>query len=127
MRFEAVPCLSAMIGCSLMLTKNLRKGSRFSHATDAWHEFKFLCLEAIEQYSTLCWLGRLQNYFREVFETCNALFSSYEDRLSSNEWQAAMRLRKHMGKKTDYFRLKKFQDCWTMQVCFGFTGEENGH
>nr|POE98181.1 serine/threonine-protein kinase atm [Quercus suber] len=114
MRFEAVLCLSAMIGCSLMLMKNLRKGSRFSHATVTWHEFKFLCLEAREQYSTLCWLGRLQNYFREVFETCNALFRSYEDRLSSNEWQAAMRLRKH-------------KDCWTMQVCFGFTGEENGH
>nr|POE83209.1 serine/threonine-protein kinase atm [Quercus suber] len=71
MRFEAVLCLSAMIGCSLMLMKNLRKGSRFSHATVAWHEFKFLCLEATEQYSTLYWLGRRQNYFREVFETCS--------------------------------------------------------
>ncbi|KAF9625359.1 hypothetical protein IFM89_022141 [Coptis chinensis] len=32
----------------------------------------------------------------------DALFRSYEERLNSNEWQAAMRLRKHKGEKTDY-------------------------
>ncbi|KVH98208.1 Armadillo-type fold [Cynara cardunculus var. scolymus] len=32
----------------------------------------------------------------------DALFRSYEERLTSNEWQAAMRLRKHKGEKTDY-------------------------
>ncbi|KAK4394662.1 Serine/threonine-protein kinase ATM, partial [Sesamum angolense] len=32
----------------------------------------------------------------------DALFRSHEERLSSNEWQVAMRLRKHKGDKTDY-------------------------
>ncbi|KAK4479334.1 hypothetical protein RD792_014846 [Penstemon davidsonii] len=32
----------------------------------------------------------------------DALFRSYEERLNSNEWQVAMRLRKHKGDKTDY-------------------------
>ncbi|KAI8543408.1 hypothetical protein RHMOL_Rhmol08G0215400 [Rhododendron molle] len=32
----------------------------------------------------------------------DALYRSYEERLNSNEWQAAMRLRKHKGKKNDY-------------------------
>ncbi|KAL8137645.1 hypothetical protein V2J09_003646, partial [Rumex salicifolius] len=32
----------------------------------------------------------------------DALFRSHEERLNSTEWQAAMRLRKHKGEKTDY-------------------------
>ncbi|KAF5933201.1 hypothetical protein HYC85_029372 [Camellia sinensis] len=32
----------------------------------------------------------------------DALYRSYEERLNSNEWQAAMRLRKHKGEKIDY-------------------------
>ncbi|KAL2936046.1 Serine/threonine-protein kinase ATM [Bienertia sinuspersici] len=32
----------------------------------------------------------------------DALFRSHEERLNSSEWQAALRLRKHKGDKTDY-------------------------
>ncbi|KAI4336143.1 hypothetical protein L6164_014710 [Bauhinia variegata] len=177
----------------------LRKGSRFSHAAAALHEFKFLSVETEGQHSSLYWLGRLeeakflraqgqhemaislaeyilQNYksndedasdvyrligkwlaetrssnsrtilekylkpavsIAEGVNTTNkkaikrqcqtrfhlahyadALFRSHEERLNSNEWQAAMRLRKHKtveleallrrlrsstkGEKTDY-------------------------
>ncbi|XP_022767135.1 serine/threonine-protein kinase ATM isoform X5 [Durio zibethinus] len=159
----------------LQSASTLRKGSRFSQAAAALHEFKFLCVGTGEQGSTPYWLGRLeeakllraqgqhemaiglgkyilQTYqlneeasdvyrlvgkwlaetrsssSRTIFEKylkpavslaeghktadkktaerqsqthfhlahyADALFRSYEDRLNSNEWQAAMHLRKH--------------------------------
>ncbi|KAK3035322.1 hypothetical protein RJ639_034030 [Escallonia herrerae] len=44
---------------------------------------------------------RSQTHFH-LAHYADALFRSYEERLNSNEWQAAMRLRKHKGEKTDY-------------------------
>ncbi|KAA8540818.1 hypothetical protein F0562_024781 [Nyssa sinensis] len=159
----------------------LRKGSRFSQAAAALHEFQFLCTGMGEQQSNLYWLGRLeeakllraqgqiemainlakyisQNYqsseeasdvyrlvgkwlaetrssnSRTILEKylkravvlaedhkvtdkksiakqsqthfhlahyADALFRSYEERLNSNEWQAAMRLRKHKTKELE--------------------------
>ncbi|KAM1451845.1 hypothetical protein ACFX2I_038908 [Malus domestica] len=159
----------------LQSTSTLRKGSRFSQAAAALHEFKLLCVESGEQDSSLYWLGRLeeakllrgqgqhemaislakyvsqnfvsneessdvhrlvgkwlaetrssnsrtilekylkpavslaenQKYTKEMSRGrqsqthfhlahyADALFRSYEERLTSNEWQAAMRLRKH--------------------------------
>ncbi|KAM3751704.1 hypothetical protein ACB098_04G130100 [Castanea mollissima] len=195
---QILSCKNSKMRHLLQSASTLRKGSRFSQAAAALHEFKFLCLEATEQYSTLYWLGRLeeakllraqgqdeiaislakyiiQNYelneeasdvyrlvgkwlaetrasnSRTILEKylkpavslavdqnttnkksierqsqthfhlahyADALFRSYEERLTSNEWQAAMRLRKHKnielealkrrfrssskGEKTDY-------------------------
>ncbi|KAK7852517.1 serine/threonine-protein kinase atm [Quercus suber] len=179
---QILSCKNSKMQHLLQSASTLRKGSRFSQAAAALHEFKFLCLEATEQYSTLYWLGRLeeakllraqgqdeiaislakyiiQNYelneeasdvyrlvgkwlaetrasnSRTILEKylkpavslaadqnttnkksierqsqthfhlahyADALFRSYEERLTSNEWQAAMRLRKHKGEKIDY-------------------------
>ncbi|KAB2013879.1 hypothetical protein ES319_D09G187000v1 [Gossypium barbadense] len=159
----------------LQSASTLRKGSRFSQAAAALHEFKFLCVRTGEQGSSAYWLGRLEeakllraqgqremaiglgkyilqtnrldeeasdvyrlvgkwlaetrsSNSRTIFEKylkpavslaegdktadkksaerksqthfrlahyADALFRSYEERLNSNEWQAAMRLRKH--------------------------------
>ncbi|KAI3512910.1 hypothetical protein L1887_20232 [Cichorium endivia] len=48
-----------------------------------------------------------QTHF-QLAHYADALFRSYEERLTSNEWQAAMRLRKHKTKELDalYRRLK---------------------
>ncbi|KAK7815701.1 hypothetical protein CFP56_001246 [Quercus suber] len=48
-------------------------GSRFSHATVAWHEFKFLCLEATEQYSTLYWLGSARTILEKYLKPAVSL------------------------------------------------------
>ncbi|XP_017973415.1 PREDICTED: serine/threonine-protein kinase ATM isoform X2 [Theobroma cacao] len=159
----------------LQSASTLRKGSRFSQAAAALHEFKFLCGGTGEHGLTPYWLGRLEeakllraqgqhemaislgNYVLEAYQLneeasdvyrlvgkwlaetrssnsrtifekylkpavslaeshktadkksaerqsqthfhlahyADALFRSYEERLNSNEWQAAMRLRKH--------------------------------
>uniref|UniRef100_A0A0E0JD53 Serine/threonine-protein kinase ATM n=1 Tax=Oryza punctata TaxID=4537 RepID=A0A0E0JD53_ORYPU len=42
-----------------------------------------------------------RTYFHLAHYT-DGLFKSYEERLSSNEWQAALRLRKYKSEKTDY-------------------------
>ncbi|XP_010663180.1 serine/threonine-protein kinase ATM isoform X4 [Vitis vinifera] len=187
-----------MVQHLLQSSSTLRKGSRFSQAAAALHEFKFLCNRMGEQHSASYWLGRLEeakllraqgqhemainlakyisqnsqlneeasNVYRLVgkwlAETrssnsrtilekylkravllakdnkntdkktierqsqthfhlahyADALFRSHEERLASNEWQAATRLRKHKtielealikrlrssskGEKTDY-------------------------
>ncbi|KAF3511456.1 hypothetical protein F2Q69_00005633 [Brassica cretica] len=45
----------------------------------------------------------------------DALFKSYEERLSSSEWQAAMRLRKHKGEQSDYsLKIQELQKQLTM-------------
>nr|XP_023907629.1 serine/threonine-protein kinase ATM-like [Quercus suber] len=178
---QILSCKNSKMQHLLQSASTLRKGSRFSQAAAALHEFKFLCLEATEQYSTLYWLGRLeeakllraqgqdeiaislakyiiQNYelneeasdvyrlvgkwlaetrasnSRTILEKylkpavslaadqnttnkksierqsqthfhlahyADALFRSYEERLTSNEWQAAMRLRKHKKKELE--------------------------
>ncbi|XP_034214644.1 serine/threonine-protein kinase ATM isoform X13 [Prunus dulcis] len=172
---QILNCRDCMAQHLLQSTSTLRKGSRFSQAAAALHEFKFLCVESGEQDSSLYWLGRLeeakllrgqgqhemaislakyvsQNFLsneessdvhrlvgkwlaetrssnsRTILEKylkpavsltenqkaadkrsrdrqsrthfhlahyADALFRSYEERLNSNEWQAAMRLRKH--------------------------------
>ncbi|KAE9467383.1 hypothetical protein C3L33_00698, partial [Rhododendron williamsianum] len=181
-----VPTLDQCTDCTVQhlldSASTLRKGSRFSQAAAALHEFKFICAGAGEQNSALYWLGRLeeakllraqgqhemainlakyisQNHqssevisdvyrlvgkwlaesrssnSRTILEKylkravmfaedrnhtdkksitrqsqthfhlahyADALYRSYEERLNSNEWQAAMRLRKHKGEKTDY-------------------------
>ncbi|KAF4352465.1 hypothetical protein F8388_012166 [Cannabis sativa] len=162
---QILSCKDSMMEHLLQSASTLRKGSRFSQATAFLHEHKLLSVESREQYSTLYWLGRLeeakllrsqgqhemaislakyisQNYqcneessdvyrlvgkwlaetrsssSRTILEkylkpavalaeienttTRNALFRSYEERLSSSEWHAATRLRKHKGDKTDY-------------------------
>ncbi|CAB4280796.1 unnamed protein product [Prunus armeniaca] len=179
---QILSCRDCMVQHLLQSTSTLRKGSRFSQAAAALHEFKFLCVESGEQDSSLYWLGRLeeakllrgqgqhemaislakyvsQNFLsneessdvhrlvgkwlaetrssnsRTILEKylkpavsltenqkaadkrsrdrqsrthfhlahyADALFRSYEERLTSNEWQAAMRLRKHKGEKIDY-------------------------
>ncbi|OWM90493.1 hypothetical protein CDL15_Pgr014796 [Punica granatum] len=129
------------------------QGARFSLATAALHDLKYLAAGDREHSLTSYWLGRLEeakllraqgqnemaislaNYIsqnstlsRTILESylkpavalaedqrrthkgfierqnqthfhlahyADALFKSYEDRLTSNEWQAAMRLRKH--------------------------------
>ncbi|KAM3703878.1 hypothetical protein ACJW31_04G131600 [Castanea mollissima] len=178
---QILSCKNSKMQHLLQSASTLRKGSRFSQAAAALHEFKFLCLEATEQNSTLYWLGRLeeakllraqgqdeiaislakyiiQNYelneeasdvyrlvgkwlaetrasnSRTILEKylkpavslaadqnrtnkksierqsqthfhlahyADALFRSYEERLTSNEWQAAMRLRKHKKKELE--------------------------
>ncbi|XVF54114.1 hypothetical protein PTKIN_Ptkin05aG0154900 [Pterospermum kingtungense] len=172
---QILNCDSCAMQHLLQSASTLRKGSRFSQAAAALHEFKFLCMRTGEQGSTPYWLGRLeeakllraqgqhemaislgkyilQTYrlneeasdvyrlvgkwlaetrssnSRTIFEKylkpavslsedqktadkksaerqsqahfhlahfADALFRSYEERLKSNEWQAAMRLRKH--------------------------------
>ncbi|PRQ24322.1 putative non-specific serine/threonine protein kinase [Rosa chinensis] len=195
---QVLNCKDSMVQHLLQSTCTLRKGSRFSQAAAALHEFKFLCVESGEQQSSLYWLGRLEeakllrsqgqhemaislakyvaeyslsneessdvhrlvgkwlaetrsSSSRTILEKylkpavslvedqkatdkrsrdrqsqthfhlahyADALFRSYEERLSSSEWQAAMRLRKHKttelealirrlkcstkGEKTDY-------------------------
>ncbi|KAL6997151.1 non-specific serine,threonine protein kinase [Sarracenia purpurea var. burkii] len=173
---QILNCTDCTVQHLLDSASTLRKGSRFSQAAAALHEFKFLCAGSGEQNTTLYWLGRLeeakllraqgqhemainlakyisQNYqsnevisdvyrlvgkwlaesrssnSRTILEYlkhavmlaedrkdtnnksqthfhlahyADALYRSYEERLNSNEWQAAMRLRKHKGEKTDY-------------------------
>ncbi|KDP31097.1 hypothetical protein JCGZ_11473 [Jatropha curcas] len=211
--------LLQILGCNecsmqhlLQSTSTLRKGSRFSQAAAALHEFKFLCLGTGEQTTSLYWLGRLEeakllraegqhemaiNLAKYISENCHstegpsdvyrlvgkwlaetrsskfsrtilekylkpavslaedlkathkkaierqsqthfnlahyadALFRSYEERLTSSEWQAAMRLRKHKtleleallrrfksstkGDKTDYStKIQELQKQLTM-------------
>ncbi|KAK7317181.1 hypothetical protein RJT34_01188 [Clitoria ternatea] len=195
---QILSCRDCMRQHLLQSATTLRKGSRFSQAAAALHQFKLLSVETKEQCSSLYWLGRLeeaklfraqsqnvmainlavyisQNYqsneeasdvyrligkwlaetrssnSRTILEKylkpavsiaedvnatdkkamkrkcqahfhlahyADALFRSHEERLNSNEWQAAMRLRKHKtvelealikrlrsstkGEKTDY-------------------------
>ncbi|XP_048228650.1 serine/threonine-protein kinase ATM isoform X3 [Ricinus communis] len=174
--------LLQILGCNecslqhlLQSTSTLRKGSRFSQASAALHEFKFLCIASGEQYLSSYWLGRLEeakllhaqgqhemaiSLAKYISQNCHsneeasdvyrmvgkwlaetrssnsrtilekylkpavslaedqkatqkksierqsqthfnlahyadALFRSYEERLTSSEWQAATRLRKH--------------------------------
>ncbi|KAM7277000.1 hypothetical protein ACFE04_018866 [Oxalis oulophora] len=171
---QILTCKDCTVHHLLQSASTLRKGSRFSQAAAAMHEFKSLFQKTAEN-STLYWLGRLEeakllraqgqnemaislakyichNYqFNDeasdvhrlvgkwlgetrssdsrtildkylkpavsLAEDCNttskktierqcqtlfhlahytdALFKSYEERLSSTEWKAAMRLRKH--------------------------------
>ncbi|XP_031372225.1 serine/threonine-protein kinase ATM isoform X2 [Punica granatum] len=191
-------CKDCLIQHLLQSASTLRKGARFSLATAALHDLKYLAAGDREHSLTSYWLGRLEeakllraqgqnemaislaNYISQnstLYETssdvyrligkwlaetrssnsrtilesylkpavalaedqrrthkgfierqnqthfhlahyADALFKSYEDRLTSNEWQAAMRLRKHKtlelealirrlksstkGEKTDY-------------------------
>ncbi|KAE8124229.1 hypothetical protein FH972_019134 [Carpinus fangiana] len=208
---QIISCKDSKMQHLLQSASTLRKGSRFSQAAAALHEFKFLCFESGEQYSSLYWLGRLeeakllraqsqdgmaislakyiiQNYelneeasdvyrlvgkwlaetrssnSRTILEKylkpavslaedqkttnkksierqsqthfhlahyADTLFRSYEERLTSNEWQAAMRLRKHKtkefealikrvkssskGEKTDYsLKIQELQKQLTM-------------
>ncbi|XP_050879903.1 serine/threonine-protein kinase ATM isoform X2 [Lathyrus oleraceus] len=195
---QTLSCRDNMLQHLLQSATTLRKGSRFSQAAGALHEFKSLCVGTKEQHSSLYWLGRIeeaklfraqgqnemainlgmyisQNYqsneeasdvyrligkwlaetrssnSRTILEKylkpavsitedvktadkkamgrrcqthfhlahyTDALFRSHEERLNSNEWQSAMRLRKHKtvelealikrlrsstkGEKTDY-------------------------
>ncbi|KAI9173943.1 hypothetical protein LWI28_009144 [Acer negundo] len=172
---QILSCKDSTMQHLLQSASTLRKGSRFSQTASALHELKFLCAGSGEQYSTLYWLGRLEeakllraqgqhemaiNLAKYISENCqlneeasdvyrlvgkwlaetrssnsgtilekylkpavshaedkktthkksierqcqthfhlahyaDALFRSYEERLTSNEWQAAMRLRKH--------------------------------
>ncbi|XP_043813489.1 serine/threonine-protein kinase ATM isoform X5 [Manihot esculenta] len=189
----------------------LRKGSRFSQAAAALHEFKFLSVGTGEQHLSLYWLGKLEeakllraegqnemaiSLAKYISQNCHsnegasdvyrlvgkwlaetrssnsrtilekylkpavslaedqktahkksierqsqthfnlahyadALFRSYEERLTSSEWQAAMRLRKHKtlelealvrrlkssskGDKTDYsVKIQELQKQLTM-------------
>ncbi|KAK8518220.1 hypothetical protein V6N13_027695 [Hibiscus sabdariffa] len=172
---QILNCNDCIMQHLLQSASTLRKGSRFSQAAAALHEFKFLCVRTGEQGSFAYWLARLeeakllraqgqhemaislgkyilQTYrlnneasdvyrlvgkwlaetrssnSRTIFEKylkpavshaeghktadkkaaerqsqthfhlahyADALFRSYEERLNSNEWQAAMRLRKH--------------------------------
>lgn len=174
-------CKDRLVQHLLQAAATLRKGSRFSQAAAALHEFKFLCNEMEGQQSTSYWLGRLEeakllraqgqlemainlakyvseNYpsdegasnvyrlvgkwlaenrssnSRTILEKylkravsvaedhyttdrnsivrqsqmhfhlahyTDALFRSYEERICSNEWQAAMRLRKHKTKELE--------------------------
>ncbi|XP_065875882.1 serine/threonine-protein kinase ATM isoform X2 [Euphorbia lathyris] len=174
--------LLQILGCNecsvkhlLQSTSTLRKGSRFSQAAAALHEFKFLYAGTDEQHLSSYWLGRLEeakllraqgqhemaiSLAKYISQNCHsneevsdvyrlvgkwlaetrssnsrtilekylkpavslvedhkstdkkfierqsqahfnlahyadALFRSYEERLTSSEWQAALRLRKH--------------------------------
>ncbi|XP_058227343.1 serine/threonine-protein kinase ATM isoform X4 [Rhododendron vialii] len=178
---QILKCTDCTVQHLLDSASTLRKGSRFSQAAAALHEFKFLCAGAGEQNSALYWLGRLeeakllraqgqhemainlakyisQNHqssevisdvyrlvgkwlaesrssnSRTILEKylkravmfaedrnhtdkksitrqsqthfhlahyADALYRSYEERLNSNEWQAAMRLRKHKTKELE--------------------------
>lgn len=178
---QILKCTDCTVQHLLDSASTLRKGSRFSQAAAALHEFKFLCAGAGEQNSALYWLGRLeeakllraqgqhemainlakyisQNHqsnevisdvyrlvgkwlaesrssnSRTILEKylkravmlaedrnhtdkksitrqsqthfhlahyADALYRSYEERLNSNEWQAAMRLRKHKMKELE--------------------------
>ncbi|KAI9381278.1 hypothetical protein POPTR_015G076650v4 [Populus trichocarpa] len=172
---QILRCNECMTEHLLQSASTLRKGSRFSQSTAFLHEFKLASAGTGEQYSTLYWLGRLEEakllraqgqhemaislakyisqnchsnqegsdvyrlvgkwlaetrssnsrtilekYLKpavsvaEAHKTTNkksierqsqahfhlahyadALFKSCEERLTSSEWQAAMRLRKH--------------------------------
>ncbi|KAH7550459.1 hypothetical protein JRO89_XS13G0195200 [Xanthoceras sorbifolium] len=163
---QILSCKDSTMQHLLQSASTLRKGSRFSQTAAALHELKFLCAGSGEQYSTLYWLGRLEEakllraqgqhemainlakYISENYQLdeeapdvhrlvgnsrtilekylkpavslaedqrttdkksierqcqthfhlahyADALFRSYEERLTSNEWLAAMRLRKH--------------------------------
>lgn len=178
---QTLSCTDCTVQHLLDSASTLRKGSRFSQAAAALHEFKFLCAGVGEQNTTLYWLGRLEeakllraqgqhemavnlakyiskNYqssevvsdvyrlvgkwlaetrssnSRTILEEylkravilaedrkdtnkksiarqsqthfhlahyADALYRSYEERLNSNEWQAAMRLRKHKTKELE--------------------------
>ncbi|GFZ03744.1 serine/threonine-kinase ATM-like protein [Actinidia rufa] len=179
---QILNCKDCTVQHLLDSASNLRKGSRFSQAAAALHEFKFLRAGAGERNTTLYWLGRLEEakllraqgqhemainlakYISQSYKSnevisdvyrlvgkwlaesrssnsrtildqylkravilaedrkstdktsiarqsqthfhlahyADALYRSYEERLNSNEWQAAMRLRKHKGEKIDY-------------------------
>ncbi|KAM6570000.1 hypothetical protein CsatB_017985 [Cannabis sativa] len=178
---QILSCKDSTMEHLLQSASTLRKGSRFSQATAFLHEHKLLSVESREQYSTLYWLGRLeeakllrsqgqhemaislakyisQNYqcneessdvyrlvgkwlaetrssssrtilekylkpavaLAEIEKTTNkksverqgqthfhlahyadALFRSYEERLSSSEWHVATRLRKHKTRELE--------------------------
>ncbi|KAM7471307.1 hypothetical protein LguiA_009490 [Lonicera macranthoides] len=63
------------------------------HAVTLAEDHKAIDLKSIARQS--------QTHFH-LAHYADALFRSSEERLNSNEWQAAMRLRKHKGEKTDY-------------------------
>ncbi|KAL9337902.1 hypothetical protein Peur_069671 [Populus x canadensis] len=172
---QILRCNECMTEHLLQSASTLRKGSRFSQSTAFLHEFKLASAGTGEQYSTLYWLGRLEeakllraqgqhemaiSLAKYISQNCHsnqegsdvyrlvgkwlaetrssnsrtilekylkpavsvaeahkstnkksierqsqahfhlahyadALFKSCEERLTSSEWQAAMRLRKH--------------------------------
>ncbi|XP_047341337.1 serine/threonine-protein kinase ATM [Impatiens glandulifera] len=178
---QILNCKECTIEHLLKSASTLRKGSRFSQAAEALHEFKYICAGMGEQYSNHYWHGRLEeakllrkqsqhemaiNLGKYILENCqssevisdacqlvgkwlaetrssnsrtilekylkravtvtediedpssktvarqsqtrfhlahyaDALFRSYEDRLNSSEWKAAMRLRKHKTKELE--------------------------
>ncbi|KAK9117160.1 hypothetical protein Sjap_016107 [Stephania japonica] len=181
---QILNCKDCTIQHLLESASMLRKGSRFSLAAAALHEFKFLSAE--EGHHSTSYIGCLG---RELFHDCFCLLmfpsveqleyltclnadgcglvleeakllraqgqhemainlaryilheyqlngeaaniyrlvgkwlaetrssKSYEDRLTSNEWQAAMRLRKHKGEKTDYsVRIQELQKQLAMDM-----------
>ncbi|KAL6209453.1 hypothetical protein ACLB2K_020395 [Fragaria x ananassa] len=57
---QVLNCKDSMVQHLLQSTCTLRKGSRYSQAAAALHEFKFLCVESGEQDSSLYWLGRVE-------------------------------------------------------------------
>ncbi|PIA61953.1 hypothetical protein AQUCO_00200149v1 [Aquilegia coerulea] len=187
---QILNCKDCILQHLLESASTLRKGSRFSLAAAALHEFKFLSVGAESQLPTpyICFLGRIEeakllraqgqhemainlarylihhyqlnaeapNVYRLVgkwlAETrssnsrtileqylkhavglakhnksadkkyiarqcqthyhlahyADALYKSYEERLNSNEWQAAMRLRKHKTKELEAL-IKRFK------------------
>ncbi|PON35174.1 Phosphatidylinositol 3-kinase, Vps34 type, partial [Parasponia andersonii] len=172
---QILGCKDCTIQHLLQSASTLRKGSRFSQAAAFLHEHKLLTVDAGERYSTLYWLGKLEEakllrsqgqheiaislakYISQTYQSneessdvyrlvgkwlaetrssnsrtilekylkpavslaenekttnkksverqgqthfhlahyADALFRSYEERLSSSEWHAATRLRKH--------------------------------
>ncbi|XP_020270626.1 serine/threonine-protein kinase ATM [Asparagus officinalis] len=57
-------------------------------------------IESNKSRDRTCMSRQCQTYFQLAHYT-DGLFKSYEERLASNEWQAAMRLRKHKTKELD--------------------------
>ncbi|GMY24943.1 serine/threonine-protein kinase ATM isoform X1 [Fagus crenata] len=57
---QILSCKESKMQHLLQSASTLRKGSRFSQAAAALHEFKFLCFETTKQSSALYWLGRLE-------------------------------------------------------------------
>lgn len=178
---QILSCVESTVEHLLDSASTLRKGSRFSQAAAALHEFKYLCSEADDKDNNLYWLGRLEeakllqvqgqhemainlaeyilkhhqssevvsdayrlvgkwlaetrsSSSRTILEKylkravvlaedrmatgkktiarqsqthfhlahyADVLFKGHEERLNSNEWQAAMRLRKHKVKELE--------------------------
>ncbi|KAJ7956242.1 Serine/threonine-protein kinase ATM [Quillaja saponaria] len=57
---QILSCRDCTLQHLLQSASTLRKGSRFSQAAAALHEFKFLCVETKGKYSSVYWLGRLE-------------------------------------------------------------------